>query len=75
MMPNHARSEFTAIGEHLPADIVQSWKSYTAKEVNKLPGRKGQFWSESTGTISFEMKTNFDESAMRFKGGYVLPTS
>ena len=27
-------------------DILHSWKSFTAKEANKLLGRQGDFWQE-----------------------------
>jgi REP element-mobilizing transposase RayT len=46
IMPNHVHVLFTPVeGESLSA-IVHSWKSYTAKEANRLLGRQGQFWEE-----------------------------
>jgi len=44
VMPNHVHvmiETFETFG--LPA-LLYSWKSYTAKEINKLLGRRGQFW-------------------------------
>jgi hypothetical protein len=42
-MPNHVHVLIRMM--HVPlATIVQSWKSYTAHEANKLLGRKGIFW-------------------------------
>jgi len=43
IMPNHVHVLIEMMNEPL-ADIVQSWKSYTAHEANKLLGRKGAFW-------------------------------
>jgi len=43
IMPNHVHVLIQMMNEPL-ADIVRSWKSYTAHEANKLLGRKGAFW-------------------------------
>jgi REP element-mobilizing transposase RayT len=44
VMPNHAHMLLTPCeGQELSA-ILQSLKSYTASEANKLAGRQGQFW-------------------------------
>ncbi|HXA20236.1 MAG TPA: transposase [Thermoanaerobaculia bacterium] len=46
VMPNHVHvmiETFEAFG--VPA-LFYSWKAYTAKEINKLLGRRGQFWFE-----------------------------
>ena len=45
VMPNHVHVLFTQRDEPL-GKIVGSWKSYTAKEANKVLGRTGQFWEE-----------------------------
>ncbi|MCG3184433.1 MAG: hypothetical protein ICCCNLDF_02553 [Planctomycetes bacterium] len=44
VMPNHVHVVFKALGDHGLADILHSWKSFTAKECNRLLGRKGEFW-------------------------------
>jgi menaquinone-specific isochorismate synthase len=44
VMPNHVHVMFRPLGEWSVADIVHSWKSYTAKQANKLCGRRGEFW-------------------------------
>jgi REP element-mobilizing transposase RayT len=44
VMPNHVHVVFKALGDHGLADILHSWKSFTAKECNTLLGRKGEFW-------------------------------
>ena len=46
VMPNHVHVLFSPRPGCDLADIVQSWKSYTAKEINKLLGRKGTLWQE-----------------------------
>jgi REP element-mobilizing transposase RayT len=44
IMPNHVHGVVQPLpGFDLP-DIVHSWKSYTAKQANKLLGRTGEFW-------------------------------
>jgi len=46
VMPNHVYTMIEPCeGFALPA-IVHSWKSYTAKEINKLLGKRGQLWFE-----------------------------
>lgn len=43
IMPNHVHVLFEPSGFDLPS-ILHSWKSYTAKEANKLLQRVGEFW-------------------------------
>lgn len=44
VMPNHVHVVFRPFaGFELP-DILHSWKSFTAKQANKLLGRTGVFW-------------------------------
>jgi putative transposase len=44
VMPNHVHVIFAQMeGEPLNR-IVKSWKSYTAKEINRAEGRTGAFW-------------------------------
>ncbi len=46
IMPNHVHIVLRpAEGEDLEK-IVQSWKSFSAKEANKILGRQGTFWQE-----------------------------
>ncbi len=46
LMPNHIHAVLRPLGEHHLADIIHSWKSFTAKQANKILGREGQFWME-----------------------------
>ena len=44
IMPNHVHVLVRLAMEHKLPDILQSWKSFTAKEANKLLRRDGEFW-------------------------------
>lgn len=44
VMPNHVHVLFSPLGEWKLEQLLHSWKSYTANEVNKLLGRKGELW-------------------------------
>lgn len=44
VMPNHVHALFTAKQGFAIAGIVHSWKSFTAKAINKLLGRTGSVW-------------------------------
>jgi REP element-mobilizing transposase RayT len=44
VMPNHIHAVFQPLHGHALADILHSWKSFTAKEANKVLQAKGQFW-------------------------------
>ncbi len=46
VMPNHVHACFMPLGGYTVSDIVQNWKSFTAKAVNKLLGRRGVFWQK-----------------------------
>jgi valyl-tRNA synthetase len=46
IMPNHVHVVVRPLGEHQLADILHSWKSFTAKEANRILNRAGQFWQE-----------------------------
>ncbi|MCF8305762.1 MAG: Eco57I restriction-modification methylase domain-containing protein [Ignavibacteriales bacterium] len=44
IMPNHVHILFKPLGENKLPDILHSWKSFTANEINKVTGNKGQLW-------------------------------
>ncbi len=46
VMPNHVHALFTPIMAWSLSDIIGSWKSFTAKEANKVLQRTGRFWHE-----------------------------
>jgi REP element-mobilizing transposase RayT len=45
VMPNHVHTLFTPLTEFKMSEILQSWKSFTAHECNKLLMRTGRFWA------------------------------
>jgi len=44
VMPNHVHVLVEPLAGHRLNDVVQSWKSYTAKAVNRHLRRSGTFW-------------------------------
>jgi len=44
VMPNHVHAVLKPIGEHELPQILQAWKSYTAKQANAILDRTGTFW-------------------------------
>jgi REP element-mobilizing transposase RayT len=44
VMPNHVHALFQTIGNASLANILHSWKSYSAKVANGILGRDGEFW-------------------------------
>jgi len=44
VMPNHVHTVVQPIGEHSLSDVLHSWKTFTAKQANKMLGREGTFW-------------------------------
>lgn len=46
VMPNHVHVLLRPRAGHELDEIVHSWKSFTAKEANRLLGRQGSFWQE-----------------------------
>ena len=44
VMPNHVHALVETVPGHSVADIVQSWKSFSAKRANRILGRRGKFW-------------------------------
>jgi putative transposase len=45
VMPNHVHVLFV-VGARPMGQIIAGWKEYTAREANKLLGRRGKFWAE-----------------------------
>ena len=51
-MPNHVHAIVKPLGEHHLSDILHSWKSFTAHQINQKTGHAGVFWqSENFDTI------------------------
>lgn len=47
VMPNHAHVLFTPINGHALADILHSWKSFTALQINQRLARQGEIWQRT----------------------------
>ncbi len=44
IMPNHVHLLFRPLGEHSLPEILKSWKSFTARAINKRIGTQGPLW-------------------------------
>jgi type I restriction enzyme R subunit len=44
VMPNHVHVLFHPLGSHLLADILKSWKGFTAREINRRRNEEGVVW-------------------------------
>ena len=44
IMPNHVHVVIETIHGHALSEVVQSWKSFTAKMANQILRRRGRFW-------------------------------
>ncbi len=60
IMPNHVHLLIQPIGRNKLEDIMHSIKLYSAREINKIVGRKGKFW----------MKEYFDRMVRNEKDYY-----
>ena len=45
-MPNHVHVLFTPLHDKSLSAILHSWKSFTAKQANRILGTTGAFWQE-----------------------------
>ena len=48
VMPNHVHLIVRPIMGHALSDILRSWKTYTAREINKRSDREGQLWQHES---------------------------
>ena len=46
VMPNHVHALIETLPGFALSDVVQSWKSFTAKKANRVLMRTGRFWME-----------------------------
>jgi len=44
VMPNHVHVLVETVPGHVLSDVMQAWKSFTAKSANRILGRNGKFW-------------------------------
>jgi putative DNA methylase len=45
IMPTHVHVLASPLGGRTLSELLHSWKSFTAKEANRVLGRKGSFWA------------------------------
>lgn len=48
IMPNHVHAILQPLPGHSLADILRSWKGFTARTINRLLGRTGTLWMEES---------------------------
>jgi primosomal protein N' (replication factor Y) len=48
VMPNHVHVLVSPLGDNVLSDILHSWKSYTASELNRLNDAKGAVWQKES---------------------------
>jgi|GEM_PF-354482 len=48
IMPNHVHVLFKPLAGHELSSILHSWKSFTAKEINRVFERRGQVWEHES---------------------------
>jgi len=48
VMPNHVHALVQPLSGHSLKDILRSWKSYSARQINKTLGRSGSVWMEES---------------------------
>jgi putative transposase len=44
-VPNHVHAMIEQVEGHRLGDVVHSWKSYTANQINEIIGTKGVLWA------------------------------
>ncbi|MBX9572993.1 MAG: transposase [Candidatus Obscuribacterales bacterium] len=59
VMPNHVHVLLTA-KDYTVSQIVQSWKSFTAKKANAILGKTGAFWQEEYFDRSIRRERHFE---------------
>ena len=63
VMPNHVHVLFKVLPNFRLDEITHSWKSYTAKEANKILKRTGRFWQVE----SYDHLVRNEESFQKIK--------
>ena len=51
VMPNHVHLLVKPLGDYLLSDVLHSWKSFTALEINRILGQDGIFWQSENFDI------------------------
>ena len=48
VMPNHVHAVVTPYADYSLSQILHSWKSYSAHQINKTLGRNGKIWEKES---------------------------
>jgi len=48
VMPNHVHVLVRPLGKNTLSEILHSWKSFTAKQINAVLGREGKVWQDES---------------------------
>ncbi len=64
IMPNHVHVLFVPQEGQRLANILHSWKSFTAKECNQLLGRSGPFWQDDYFDRYMRDQTDVQKTSM-----------
>jgi REP element-mobilizing transposase RayT len=60
IMPNHIHVLVAPLGDHRLRDILHTWKSYTAKAINKALARTGEVWHHESYDHIVRNERSFD---------------
>jgi putative DNA methylase len=64
VMPNHVHVVFTPIAPAALAEILHTWKSYTAKAINRLLGTYGDVWFPDYRDRAIRDQRHFDSAIL-----------
>jgi REP element-mobilizing transposase RayT len=75
IMPNHVHVLFHPLGENQLEDILQTWKRYSAREINKLRGKAGSLWQREywDRLIRSEKQLEWTRNYIRKNPEHLLP--
>jgi REP element-mobilizing transposase RayT len=48
VMPNHVHVVFSTLGQWTLSQVLHSWKSFRANQINKILGRRGPLWERES---------------------------
>jgi len=60
VMPNHVHTVVQPAADWSLSQITHSWKSFSAKQCNKLLGRRGPFWQSESFDRIIRSQSDFD---------------
>jgi putative DNA methylase len=62
IMPNHVHVLATPLGTHSLSEILQVWKSFTARKANEILRRKGTFWAPEYFDRAIREEVHFENA-------------